>query len=182
MDNLPSIGQRLYLREVRLTDVGERYYSWLNDSEVNRYLETRFIPRSCENIIDYVKRLDGKDNEPFFAICLKKNDLHIGNIKLGPINWYHRTADVSLFIGEKSLWGQGYAAEAISMITDFAFRELNLNKLKAGSYEANRGSIKAFEKSGYQREGLLRSHVISEGKEMDVVLLGILAKEFIGLT
>lgn len=179
MDNSSYIvGKRLYLREVRLTDVAEKYYGWMNDPEINKYLETRFVPRSLDNIKDYVKQLDGKGDELFFAICVKEDKCHIGNIKLGPINWYHRSADISLLIGEKSQWGHGYAAEAISMITDFGFKRLNLNKLKAGSYEANKGSIKAFEKCGYQREGLLRSQVISDGKEMDVVLLGILSREF----
>ena len=36
--------ERVYLREVRLSDVKERYYQWMNDPEINRSLETRFIP------------------------------------------------------------------------------------------------------------------------------------------
>lgn len=173
-------GERIFLREVRLEDVGEAYYTWLNDPDINQFLETRFVPRSLENIAQYVKRMDGKEDEPFFAICLLKNGQHIGNIKLGPINWWHRNADISLFIGEKSLWGKGYASEAIKLITKYAFEVLNLNKLKAGCYASNKGSIKAFEKCGYLREGLLRGQAISHGQEIDGVLLGILAREYFG--
>ena len=32
------------------------------------------------------------------AICLNTCGIHIGNIKLGPINQFHRRADVSLFM------------------------------------------------------------------------------------
>lgn len=103
---------------------------------------------------------------------------HIGNIKLGPINWYHRNADVSLFIGEKYLWGQGYAREAIQLVTDFAFQTLNLNKLKAGCYAENLGSAKAFEKCGYEREGLLKGHIIDRGQEIDIILLGLRGKKY----
>lgn len=174
-------GSRIFLRNVNINDVNERYYQWLNDHEINKYLETRFIPWSLENISQYVKRFDGKMDEPFFAICLLDNNEHIGNIKLGPINWYHRNADVSLFIGEKRLWGKGYGKEAIALVTKFAFERLNLNKLKAGCYIDNVGSIRAFEKCGYQREGLLREHVFSSGIETDLVLLGILKREFRGI-
>jgi [ribosomal protein S5]-alanine N-acetyltransferase len=171
-------GQRLYLREVRVSDVNERYYQWLNDPDINQYLETRFVPRSIENITEFVRRLDGNSNEPFFAICLIDDNSHIGNIKLGPINWYHRYADISLFIGEKHLWGQGYAREAIQLVTDFAFQTLNLNKLKAGCYAENLGSAKAFEKCGYEREGLLKGHIIDRGQEIDIILLGLRGKKY----
>ena len=78
----------------------------------------------------------------------------------------------------KPYWGKGYATEAISLISQFAFNTLNLNKLEAGCYANNIGSARAFEKCGYQREGLLRSHVISDQKEVDVILLGITAADF----
>lgn len=54
-----------------------------------------------ENIIKYVKYLNGKTDEIFFPICIKENDKHIGNMKIGPMNWIHRFADISLVIGEK---------------------------------------------------------------------------------
>ena len=171
-------GTRIYLREVRQSDVNENYYNWLNDSEINQFLETRFIPRSSKNIIDFVEQHAEKSDEPFFAMCLLDTNQHIGNIKLGPINWYHRNADVSLFIGEKNLWGKGYASEAISIVSKFAFETLNLNKLKAGCYAENLGSARAFEKCGYHREGLLKGHVFSKGKEEDIVLLGLQASGF----
>ncbi|QLE59137.1 GNAT family N-acetyltransferase [Nostoc sp. TCL26-01] len=171
-------GARVFLREVRQSDVNETYYQWLNDPEINRYLETRFVHRSLDNISEYVKIMDAKEDEPFFAICLNDNQEHIGNIKLGPINCHHRNADVSLFIGKKELWGQGYAAEAIALVTEFAFKKLNLNKLKAGCYAMNLASAKAFIKCGYQQEGLLRGQVIVDAQDMDVILLGMRAVDF----
>lgn len=170
--------ESLYLREVRISDVNENYYNWLNDPQVNCYLETRFIPQSHENIKEFIRKLDGNVNEPFFAICLRENHQHIGNIKIGPINWYHRHADISLFIGEKCLWGRGYATKSIQLITNFGFQTLNLNKLKASCYAQNIASARAFEKCGYEREGLLREHIISCGQSIDVIILGLSAKEY----
>ena len=110
----------------------------------------------------------------FLAICLKSNDEHIGNIKLGPINRFHKRAGVSLFIGEKKCWGKGYATEAITLIRDFAFKKLNLHKLAAGCFEENLGSQKAFLKAGFVKEGIQREHVYLDGEYCDALILGII--------
>jgi RimJ/RimL family protein N-acetyltransferase len=171
-------GPRLYLREVRAADVTDNYYRWMNDPAVTRYLEVRYIPRSADNIRSFVAAMDGKADEVFLAVCLHDGGRHIGNIKVGPVNWVHRYADVSLLIGEQDCWGKGYATEAIRLVCRFAFGTLNLRKLIAGAYAPNVGSIKAFEKAGFAREGLIRGRFVADGKPIDHVLLGLLAEDF----
>jgi RimJ/RimL family protein N-acetyltransferase len=80
MNNKFLTGEKIYLREVREEDVNDEYYKWINDPDMNQFLETRFLPRSKKDIINHVSRLDGNPNEIFFAICDKNNDKHIGNI------------------------------------------------------------------------------------------------------
>jgi len=174
-------GKRLYLREVRESDVNENYYRWLNDPEVNQFLETRYVPRSLENIRDYVRHMDGKQDEVFMAICLKNGDRHVGNIKVGPINQIHRYGDVSLLIGEKDCWGKGYATEAIELMCDFSFQTLNMRKLKAGCYADNVGSARAFEKAGFSGEGRLKGVFLVNGKPVDHLLLGLLDTDYFEL-
>ncbi len=166
-------GDRIYLREVRLSDVGENYYQWMNDPEVTRYLEARFYPNPVERLREYVAGKLGDRNNVFLAIVLKESDRHIGNIKLGPINWIHRFADVGLLVGEKDCWGKGYATEAIRLVTHYAFNTLDLRRLTAGCYDANMGSAKAFLKAGWQQEGLRKGHFYCNGSYVDEILLGI---------
>jgi RimJ/RimL family protein N-acetyltransferase len=171
-------GTRLYLREIRLSDVNERYYRWMNDPEIIQYLESRFQPHSMESLADFVRRLDSKSDEPFFAVCTIDGDEHVGNIKLGPINWHHRRAEVGLIIGEKKYWGKGFATEAIDLVTQYAFENLGLNKLRAGCYEVNEGSARAFEKCGWQREGLLKHDVLIKGRPANSIMIGISAEDY----
>lgn len=166
-------GEHIYLREVCVSDVNENYYRWLNDTEVTRYLETRYIPRSLENIRKYVESMDGNPDEIFLAICLNEDGMHVGNIKLGPINWIHRFADVSLLIGEKSAWGKGIGTEAICLLTRFAFEMLNLHKLRSGCYADNKGSAKAFLKAGFVEEGILRKQWQVAGTYQNEVIFGL---------
>jgi [ribosomal protein S5]-alanine N-acetyltransferase len=163
--------ERIYLREVRLEDVNDDYYNWLNDPEINSYLETRFIPQSKENILEYVRKMNGKSDEIFLAICRKSDGKHIGNIKIGPINWYHRFADVSIILGDKSSWGKGFASESIKLINEFAFKGIGLHKLRAGCYEDNIGSIKAFEKAGYKIEATFKDYLFFNGSYQNLVVL-----------
>jgi RimJ/RimL family protein N-acetyltransferase len=170
-------GERIYLREVRISDVNENYYKWLNDKEVNQYLETRYIPQSLDNIKKYVENMDGKSDEIFLAICLNQNNKHIGNIKLGPINWIHRFATISFLIGEKKYWGNGFATEAITLVTKFAFNTLNLHKIEAGCYENNIGSRRSLEKVGFKVEGILKKHRVADGKFQNDIILGLCAED-----
>lgn len=167
-------GERIYLREVRPSDVNENYYRWMNDPEITQYLESRFYPNALESIQDFVKGKLGDRESAFFAIVLKDSDRHIGNIKIGPVNWIHRIADIGLMIGDKASWGKGYATEAIRLVTEYGFKTLNLHKITASCYASNQGSAKAFVKVGFFEEGVRKSHSFSYGKYEDVILLGII--------
>ena len=164
---------RLRLRALEHSDLNATYLGWLNDPEVNRYLETRFLPQTLEALQSYWQAHRDDPTSPWFAICLAADGRHIGNIKLGPIQWLHRRADLSLFIGERSCWGQGYASEAIALVRDWAFRELDLQKLNAGIYAGNSGSRRAFEKCGFALEGTLRQEVVSSGERLDIWRMGL---------
>lgn len=170
-------GKNLRLRPVTVADVTPAYERWMNDPEVTRYLEVRFAPQSRADITAFVKAHANKADEPFFAMCLA-DGRHIGNIKLGPINPHHKTADISLVIGEKDCWGKGYAGEAIALVTRHAFETLKLEKLRAGCYAPNEGSAKAFEKCGFTREGLLKSHAVCDGKRVDLITLGLTRAQY----
>lgn len=167
------VGERLYLREVRRCDVNETYYRWMNDPAVIGFLESRFLPNSMERLLEFVDEQRSK-GALFLAIWLTGEDKHIGNIKVGPIDWIHRRAEVGLLIGEKDCWGKGYAAEAIRLVAAHAFRGLNLRRLTAGCYADNLGSIRAFEKAGFAREGVRKAHFFHGGGYVDEVLLGLI--------
>ncbi len=158
--------EKLYLRELLPKDVTKDYVTWLNDPEVNTYLESRFVKHTLESVKEYVKGVFYDDQYYMFGIFLRKNSKYVGNIKLGPINLHHKRSEIGLMIGDKSAWGRGVGTEAIKMVTKFGFNELNLLKISAGMYESNIFSKKSFEKVGYKAEGLYRNHVDScSGRE-----------------
>ena len=164
-------GKRLYLRPVKISDVTKVYVSWLNSKKINQYLESRFSKHTLRSVTNYVQKILKDHNVYFFSIILKESSRHVGNIKLGPIDWNHKLGDIGIMIGDKNSWGKGYATEAINLLVDFAFDQLNLHKLTAGSYKNNIGSIKAFQKADFIKESYRKKHFFYNGKYIDLVML-----------
>ena len=165
-------GSRIALRTLFVEDVTDRYVGWMGDALVIRYLESRHAPNSAERVRAFVAAIQADPDQHLMAIRLRDGDEHIGNIKLGPINRIHRSADIGIIIGERAHWGKGYATEAITLMTEHAFSTLGLHKLNAGCYAPNEGSARAFEKAGWTREGLRRRQYLSDGGWVDEILVG----------
>jgi RimJ/RimL family protein N-acetyltransferase len=171
-------GNKIYLRGVLPDDADGNYINWMNDSDITQFLETGYFPSSSTDLEEYISDIGNNDDVLFLAIVDNETDKHIGNMKLGPINWIHRRGDVGILIGEKDFWGQGIATELIRLITSHAFNNLNLHKLTAGCYEENKGSKKAFEKVGFKEECRREKHAHYNGSYTDLIYLGLLREDF----
>ncbi len=139
------------LRLVTMTDCCERYVAWLNDPQVNRYLETRWDEQTLASVRAFVTAQIAARDSWLFAITVGSE--HLGNLKIGPVQSRHRYADISYFLGERSAWGQGHATTSIRIAVQIAFAVLDLHRVQAGLYAGNIGSAKALEKSGFLLEG-----------------------------
>ena len=170
-------GTKTYLRPLEMDDVSKSYVGWLNDPEVNGFLESRFLKQTKTTVKKYVSAIKKDKNYLFLAIVIKDGGKHIGNIKLGPINKVHGFAEIGILIGDKSSWGKGYATEAIKLLVNHAFKNLGLRKLTAGCYETNVGSIKAFQKAGFLEEGRFKKHYAYNGKYLDRICLALFKTE-----
>ena len=166
---------RLYLRDVRDEDVTPAYVSWLNDPQVNQFLESRFSTHTADDILQYVRGMRGKPESAFLAIVRKSDGLHLGNLHIGAIDRQHQTATLALVIGEKSAWGQGFGSDAIRLATRYGFERLGLHKLTARCYATNDRSKNAFLKAGWSEEGRQREQFLSDGRYIDGIWLGIVA-------
>ena len=171
-------GSRTRLRLVESSDCGPRYLSWLRDPEVNRYLETRWQPQTEASIRSFVAAMQADPWSYLFCIIDRQDGRHVGNVKLGPVSPRHLCADVSYFIGERSCWGRGLASEAIGLAADFGFRSLALNRVQAGVYSSNLGSVKALERNGFRAEGCWRRQLRSGQDWEDHLWFGLLREEW----
>ena len=166
-------GAAVDLRPVMESDVTDEYVAWLNDPQVNQHLETRFVTHTHDDVRRYVREQSRASDAVFLAIIRRADGRHIGNLRIGAIDRHHHSATIALVIGDRSAWGQGLGTDAIAAATQYAFSSLGLEKLTARCYATNAGSIRAFEKAGWHREGLQRSQFVTDAGRIDGVWLGI---------
>jgi ribosomal-protein-alanine N-acetyltransferase len=169
----------IFLRSLNSSDVSIGYLAWLSDPEINASLEVRFAPTQTLNALElFITDINASSNNLLLGIFLQKSNDHIGNIKLGPIDWNHLTGDIGFLIGEKKQWGKGYASQSIALLVKYAFETLGLAKLTAGCYAENEGSRQALLKAGFLDEGRRKSQWISRGKRQDGILMGLVNPVF----
>lgn len=146
----------LELRCLHEDEVGHAYLGWLSDTLVNQYLEVRHAPpQSVAELRQFVRDLNASPDNLLLGMFTQDGRRHIGNIKLGPINWLHRRADIGIVCGERAEWGKGYATTAIRLLSDLAEQQFDLRRLSAGCYGGNEGSLRAFQKAGFTLEATL---------------------------
>lgn len=164
-------GKRVYLRELTPKNASKEYCAWLNDSEVNKYLETRKC--NIPELKRYIQKQLDDPNSFFVGIFDKKNNKHIGNIKLEPIDWKNKKAVFGILIGNKDYWGKGIGTEATKLIVDYAFKDMNLNEIELGVISENKAAIKVYEKVGFKVIDIKKNAVNHDGVLFDDVIMVI---------
>ena len=171
MKAIPLETGRLLLKPLSLEHLTQDYVDWLNDVEVYRYLETGGN-YTIEMLRDYLTEVQKRDIY-FWAIHLKTNDLHIGNIKIDPVNSRHGYAEYGIMMGRRSEWGKGYAKEATVKIIEFCFQKLNIRKLALGVVSANTTAFNLYKKLGFEIEGVYKKHGLYQGKYYDIFRMAL---------
>lgn len=169
--------KRLYYYKLDTSFVSKDYVKWMNDQDVNRYLESGGN-YDLKKLEDFLKTVE-KRNILFWAIVIKDNDSHIGNIKIDPISERNKTGEYGILIGDKISWGKGYAKEATQAILDYCFSEkVGLRKITLGVVADNISALNLYKKLGFEQEGLYKQHAYHDGKWCDVVRMAIFNPDF----
>ncbi len=112
------------------------------------------------------------------AICLEETNEVIGVVYLLNIDWIVRTAEFSIFIGDKNMRGKHYGERASILMLEHAFKDLNLNRIQLRVLKANTLAIGLYEKLGFRIEGIQRQAAFKNSSFHDVVIMSILNDEF----
>jgi len=151
--------------------ISEEYLSWFNDEDVIEFSGGKSKNLSKDDVLNYIKY--GKETGTYFmyAIIHLEDNIHIGNIKIGDIDIKNSISDLATIIGNTKYWGMGLATESIILAQDYAFKKYKFRKLSGRIIKSNIGSFKAYTKAGWEVEGILKDHIIVNGKIDDVYLV-----------
>lgn len=162
----------LSLKILQPADVTQHYIAWMNDPEVVQFTDQSNVKHTKETVTNFVQTMLLSEENLLFGIF--HQNLHIGNIKLGPINFLHQKGDISYIIGNKIFWGKGVTTIVIKEIVSFAFQTLKLQKIYASVFENNIGSSKVLLKNGFIKEAHHIKDLSFNGKRIDLFRYGLI--------
>jgi ribosomal-protein-alanine N-acetyltransferase len=101
----------------------------------------------------------------------------IGSCALFAFVPHNRRATLGYLLA-KPFWGQGYLSEAMRLLFDYAFAELDLNRIEADVNPSNTGSARVLERLGFRHEGRMRERWIVSGEKHDTDAYSLLSSDW----
>lgn len=160
-------GARVCLRPMQAADVTPSHVAWLNDPEVVRLSNQRFVQHTLDSSLRYHASFVGSANL-YASVRLAAGDQAIGTLTAYR-SLHHGTADIGILMGARKFWGQGLGLEAFALFADWLATQPGLRKLTCGTLASNHGMLKVAERSGFEREAVRVGQELVDGQPTDVV-------------
>lgn len=151
---------------------------WTTDDLYMRMLDDDPVrPQS----LAWYQHVGGQDgpNGAYFHLRTLNDDTFVGFVVLHSIKWASQTAELAIAIGPSEYRGKGYGQDALRLILNYGFAELNLHRIGLTVMDYNSAAIHAYERVGFMREGAKRQMVHREGQRYDLLIYGILREEWL---
>lgn len=156
------------LRVWRLSDA-EPLVKYTNNRALWLNLRDRFPHPYTQADADWWVKF-ASESTPGTILAIDVDGEAIGSIGLELHTDIERcSAEVGYWLSEQH-WGKGIMTAALRVFTTFAFEQFDLTRLYAVPFVRNVASVRILEKTGYQREGLMRRSAIKDGVVLDQFL------------
>ena len=172
-------GKNIFLRALEPEDL-EFIYAIENDENIweisntitpySRFLIRQYLENAQQDIYE-AKQLR-------LAICKKDNQNPIGLIDLFDFDPKNSRAGVGIIIQNDDNRKNGFGKEALELVINFSFSQLQLHQLYANIQTENEASIKLFSTFGFQKIGVKRDWTLSKGKYLDEAMFQLINSKF----
>lgn len=135
---------------------------------------------AAEAWIDAINKAAASGRMYAFAVTRRTDGALVGAMSIGLQAEHHR-AELAYWTG-RPFWGEGYTTEAAKKVLEFAFNNLQLNRVYAYAMTKNPASTRVMEKIGMSYEGTQRQHISKWGEFEDLAAYGILRSDYLTLT
>lgn len=169
--------ERISLRPIKEEDT-DMVLKWRNSLNVkSNFLYSEEITKNMH--MDWIENKIKKGLVDQFIIYTNHEKKDIGSIYLRDIDHKAKSAEYGIFIGENEFLNKGYGTEASKLILEYAFRSLNLNKVKLRVLSDNIVAIKSYLKLGFKIEGIFKDEVMKNNELKDIIFMAILRRDYI---
>ncbi len=174
-------GKNVILKALTEADVRDSgWYGWFNDEQTTHFLDHHYFPNTPESQMQFWKSLQTTPNKLQLGIIAGESERIIGVVSLNNISSFHRSAEISIVIGDSGHRGKNVGLETIALILKHGFLKLNLHRIWMGQDAGLHKWVNTLTNNlGFQKEGVLREAFYHHGLYNDVVLIAVLREDFI---
>lgn len=171
----PFEGKLIRLRAVEEEDIAT-IHDLFNDPEVQRTLAVNWL-EPVAGTRRWWEGVRANSSTAAFAVETVAGEL-IGACSLEDVNPAARTAALGIWIG-RPFWDRGFGTDATRVLCRFGFEEMNLQRIGLSVYEINQRGVRTYEKVGFKEEGRARPGHFIDGRNVDVIRMGLLAEDLL---
>lgn len=169
---------RLLLRKLELKDAPE-VQLMRSDEKVMVYMDSErqmTIQHSANFISEKLEMYEQKTGI-FWAIIEKSTNKFMGDFAFFKIDHKNSRAEIGYTL-KPEFWGKGFMKEAMLLIFNFGFNDLNLHSLEANINPGNNKSRIILTKLGFQKEAYFRENYYYNGDYLDSEIYSLLKSDF----
>lgn len=167
-----------YLSNIEYSDL-ENIKRWRNEQ---MSILRQWKPLTDKNQDKYWDIIANNNDSILFSIICEKDRL-IGYCGLTNIDYISSRCELSFLLDTEldsnSTEHDRTLLAVLKMLTEYGFKQLNLNKIYTETYVYRESHIKTLEEFGLKKDGILRKHVFKNGKYHDSVIHSILRSEYL---
>lgn len=168
--------EHIYLRSLLVSDAAI-YKKSVDDKEIMLMTGTKG-QYSIEQIETHIKAIINDETREDYAICLNETKEMIGELSILSIDQDNKSAGFRIALNNQKVIGKGFGSEATKLVIQYVFEELKLNRLQLEVFSHNPRGIRAYEKCGFVKEGVLREALFYDGTYSDEIIMSIIRKDY----
>jgi RimJ/RimL family protein N-acetyltransferase len=165
------------LRSLTKADATDRFRAWMEDAEVQRYLNSAPTTTTAQALGLHIEAFD---NRTAFLIGIfdRAADLHVGFYSVY-CDLLNGSAESLAVVGDRSYWGKKVVAATRPALLDFLFDRVGMEKVWGRPLARDFAGIHSFLQLGFRCEGILRSQLRApDGSRSDQYFFGMLRREW----
>ena len=169
----------LLLRQLLQSDAQD-VFSYSSNPHVSKYVfwEPHRTVLDSRSMIRYMQQRMRQGEPSSWGIFCKQAQKIIGTIGFVEISHEHQSAEVGYSLAEE-YWNRGYATQALAAVLNFAFLQLQCNRVEAFFDVRNPASGRVMEKNGMHFEGTMKEKFFCKGQYIDVSSYALTRREYL---
>jgi RimJ/RimL family protein N-acetyltransferase len=162
----------VHLRRLRGRDAGPFAAAFRDDPRLGEQVGIEQDPteRSARRFVASLPRLRARGEYLCLAVSDAPKGAFLGLVMLHSFAWPHRRAELGYWL-VRSARGRGVGRAAVGLLADWAFTELDLERLEITTTLDNSAALALARSLGFAQEGVMRARDLDRGRRVDVVML-----------